>query len=326
MGKNHPEYARSSAVSSICLGRDEDGGQPLYFPFALGRYRMSLGLQALPSEEWIQIDGRFIPYLQQKQARLQQHYDESVSGLPGTEAAQQELLNLLLDHLPQRFPAHYQCQGTGIANLKTGEIWHSQDFSAIPIDLAGRLVQEDLCLMVPSEQGYILGAASLCFPLHWRLKDKLGQALADIHAPVPGYASRLQQPVDHYFDRLQSHAAGYRFNWSLVGSPDLALEPETASQPVNSLTPENMGENLWIRVERQTLRRLPETRAIVFGIRTYVYPLSLLENYPQAALGLSQAIHQVPGPMKMYKHLEEHSETLQGYLDRIIRSHPALID
>jgi hypothetical protein len=42
--------------------------------------------------------------------------------------------------------------------------------------------------------------------------------------------------------------------------------------PVPDLTAENAGEKLWLRVERQTLRRLPATRAVVFTIRTLVRP------------------------------------------------------
>lgn len=306
-------------MTQIYYGVDEYIGQPIYFPFASGQYRMSLGLQALSLDEWIEIDETFTRYLDLKREQLQRNFTEWVIGLPDTENAQQELLNMLLEHLPQHFPKHYQRRGMAIANLKTGETWNSQDFAALPIDLAGRLVQEDLCLIFPTGDDYILGAASVCFPLKWRLKDKIGRSVACIHAPVPGYESKLKQPANHYFDRLRPDAPGYRFNWTVIGTSDLTILPERVSQTQN-FTPDNIGKNFWIRVERQTLRRLPKTNAIAFSIRTYIYPLSLLEKYPQAAFGLSQAILQVPSLMMTYKNLAVHSEALQTYLARIINN------
>ena len=59
-----------------------------------------------------------------------------------------------------------------------------------PLDAAGRLVQEDLCLLVLRDGAPHLDAASLCFPSYWRLADKLGRPLADVHDPVAHYARR----------------------------------------------------------------------------------------------------------------------------------------
>jgi hypothetical protein len=46
------------------------------------------------------------------------------------------------------------------------------------------------------------------------------------------------------------------------------------------------GDLLWLRVERQTFVRLPESRALAFGIYTYSHPLSSLagDNISLAAL------------------------------------------
>jgi dimethylamine monooxygenase subunit A len=301
------------------VGADAEHAQPIYFPFAHGQFRLSLGLYPLPLENWIQIDGTLTHYLAQKRQRLQQAYPEVVMGLGGTEAAQQEVLEMLLAHLPSHFPEQYQYQSNTITNLGTGEAWQPQDFATMPIDLAGRLVPEDLCLLVPTEADYILGAGSVCFPLYWQLPEKMGKSVADIHGPVPGYEAKLERPVQNYFAHLQPNTPGYRFNWSIVARPDLVLAPEREPRSEN-FTPENIGEHLWLRVERQTLRRLPKTDAILFGIRTYIYPLSLLARYPQAASEFAQALRQVPSPMQVYKHLADDQDALLGFLERITSS------
>ena len=45
-------------------------------------------------------------------------------------------------------------------------------------------------------------AGALAYPTDWHLHEKLGQPLAGIHAPVPGFAVKLAAGVDHVFDTL----------------------------------------------------------------------------------------------------------------------------
>ena len=58
----------------------------------------------------------------------------------------------------------------------------------------------------------------------------------------------------------------WRANWSVVENATL-FHPQPRER-LPDLTAENAGEKLWLRVERQTLRRLPASRAVVFTIRT----------------------------------------------------------
>jgi dimethylamine monooxygenase subunit A len=115
---------------------------------------------------------------------------------------------------------------------------------------------------------------------------------------------------------LRTDSPGYRFNWSLVDRPELTLDLDLETSPAE-MTADNLGERLWIRVERQTLRRIPQTQAILFAIRTYVYPLSLLEQHPAAAAGFAQALDQVPTPMQAYKNIANYRQALQMYLTQI---------
>jgi hypothetical protein len=49
-----------------------------------------------------------------------------------------------------------------------------------PLDLAGRVVPDDLCLVQADADGVPrLVAASLCFPSRWRLGEKLGRPLEE---------------------------------------------------------------------------------------------------------------------------------------------------
>ncbi|MDR2983200.1 MAG: DUF3445 domain-containing protein, partial [Nocardiopsaceae bacterium] len=90
-------------------------------------------------------------------------------------------------------PETYRGDGVRLVNRASGETWDIAASALHPLDLAGRLVAEDLCLMQASDHNdYRLVGASLCAPNRWRLDDKLGQPLDAIHAPVPGYGQALK--------------------------------------------------------------------------------------------------------------------------------------
>ena len=59
------------------------------------------------------------------------------------------------------------------------------------------------------------------------------------------------------------------------------------------------GERVWVRVERQTLRRLPRTGSVVFGIRTRQRPLGEIGEADRSAL--RTALRDLPDDMAAYK-------------------------
>ena len=297
------------------------GNPPMYLPFLKKAKPPAMGLQPLAIADWIDVDADFIPELERKEQLLANRYKDVFVSLPNTQAAQQEVLDLLTHHLLQHFPAIYQQQEDGILNVKTGRRWHFLDFEQAPLDLAGRLVQEDLSLMMPGEQGYYLAAASVCFPQRWNLREKLGLPMASIHQKVPNYDKKLARPVDSVFDRLKENYPGLRFNWSILNSPKLYLQSGKHKSQLNpEITAENAGEKLWLRVERQTIRRMPISRGVLFTIRTYRYPLSQVTAVPGAAASLIEVIQTLPIAIQKYKSLPTFKSALLGYLEQCVQT------
>ena len=142
--------------------------------------------------------------------------------------------------------------------------------------------------------------------------------MAQIHQSVPGYADKLERPVNYFFDRLKPDYPGYRLNWSIVDVPDLFLDQRKGKEEFDpTITSENAGERLWLRVERQTLRRLEISSGILFTIRTYVYPLHTLADDPIVVRNLAAAIQQIPAAMQVYKNLLPMRPALLKYLERV---------
>jgi dimethylamine monooxygenase subunit A len=63
-----------------------------------------------------------------------------------------------------------------------------------------------------------------------------------------------------------------------------------------------------LRVERQTLRRLPETGAILFTIRTYVHSLADALPHQPDRERLAAALEAIPDDVRAYKSLTEVAE------------------
>lgn len=72
---------------------------------------------------------------------------------------------------------------------------------------------------------------------------------------------------------------------------------------------------LRVRSERQTLRRLPRTGAIIFGIRTYLFKVEELARERGVAGRLASAIRSWPDDVAIYKGRKMYRDILLRYLD-----------
>ena len=131
---------------------------------------------------------------------------------------------------------------------------------------------------------------------------------------------KLQPSLTRFFRRLSPSSPVQRNNWSiqvLPPTPTPSLSPiplqlEELAWSEGTLGPEDMlgvgqrpeppkplPERIRLRVERQTLRRLPRSGAIVFTIRVYMTPLA--ELGPGEAGRLAAAIRGVKEQEAVYR-------------------------
>lgn len=209
------------------------------------------------------------------------------------------------------------CNAEGILdNLITGEHWDLSNPLLHPLDLAARLVQEDLCLMQPRDGVYRLAAASVCFPSRWKLSEKIGRPMLEIHVPVPFYGEKIGAATDKFMNSLPAGRPVWRVNWSVHDTPEL-FQPSAPASGLGVITASNAGEKLCLRVERQTLRRLSRSNDILFTIRTIVQPLAEYENQPAAAAALAAAIRSLPRETFAYKSLAGFADVVLEWLENI---------
>lgn len=290
--------------------------QKLHLPFEPGPYRMAMGLVTLPKSAWFELDDRYPTELQERRRLLTESHADVFAALPVSTEARAETLSAVADNLVTHHP-HRFARDTGMLhNRLTGEQWNLANPSCDPLELAGRLVQEDLCLIQLEDGVPVLTAAVLCFPSRWRLAEKLGRPLAAVHRPVPLYGDRLAAPVDRFMRNVKPGHIAARLNWSVLDDATLFQPGGKWRAAHNSaVTATNAGDTLFVRVERQTLRRLPRSGAVLFGIRVHVYPLAYAIADGATAARLAEAVRALPEATLHYKSLLPIRDALLQWLD-----------
>jgi hypothetical protein len=160
--------------------------------------------------------------------------------------------------------------------------------------------------------GYHLDAAVLCFASHWRLLDKLGGSAGAIHEPVPRYETELAEKVDRFLARLRPGVLVARRNWSVHGDDALhAPVPPHDPDPVETA---EVPHALWLRSERQTLRRLPASGAVLFTIRVQQAPFAVFGAHPVAAGALADRLVAQPAALTAMNGLTPHRDAVVAWL------------
>ena len=249
-------------------------------PFASGGARHKVGLRPVDAGDWLELTGDDVAgQLAEKHRIFQAHRSAVLAALPGSQEACLELLELVRE-----------AAAPGV----------SMPAGCHPLEEAGRNVAEDFCVHLPDpETGALtLVAGCVAFPNRWTLADKLGKPVTGVHAPVPEYESQLGRPVDRVMERLPAGRILERHNWGVAGDGQLFAPLRTKERRPDW---PGVGGERWLRIERQTLRRLPRSGAVVFTIRTLLGPLEILRNDPAAAGLLAAEIRDLPEDVARYK-------------------------
>jgi len=205
------------------------------------------------------------------------------------------------------------------------------------MEIAALLVQDDLAVMVEGSDGkYYFQAGAICVAGFWRMRDKIGLPLEEIHisGDVPQYQAKLQISLERFFRRLRVDKPVVRNNYFIQVSPPPGaaantIDPEElawsnyvlgSEDLLHEKPPPNVKatpERLRLRTERQSLRRLPKSGAVVFTIRTYLFPVEDLakENGGRVAGRFASAVKSWPEDVKTYKGEYRYGDVLVDYLE-----------
>lgn len=242
-----------------------------------------VGTHATTPDRWLLADDARDMELALRNRLLDEQRDVVVGALDGTDDAAHEVLDLVVAWLQDRGIEH-----------------EAPDRTEHPLVAAGRLVQDDLCVMVRRDGTWHLDAGVLAFPTLWHLHDRLGRPTPEVHERVAHY-DEIESRVDRFFDRMPVDRVVWRRNFSIKPYPHLYVPTIKTEMGQGGHTVADDGSPYWIRSERQTLRRLPRSGAIVFAIRVQMARAGVLRDRPDVAAAMAARFRSWDQPLRDYK-------------------------
>ena len=285
---------------------------PKYKPYLDGQGGGKIGLSPISESKWLEIDDKFIDEIHLKKELLETNRNEVLQIVEGCEGEQNEVLESILNNLQEFHSENFKISKDSVYIESTNDLYKLNQFKN-PIELASLLVQEDLVLMSPKKDKFYLEAASLSAPSHWSLTEKFSKSLMDLHEGVPGYKEDIGERVNEIFKKLPADRILERYNWSIYDDPKL-FQP-VHSKPFVEFRETNPSK-LFLRVERQTIRKLPIHETVLFTIRVYVDPIESILNDKHALTSLKMAVENLSEPMKKYKSIDQFEKSLVIWLTK----------
>jgi hypothetical protein len=234
------------------------------------------GVLPVEGDDWLRVDDAFAGQMSERERLIADRPEAVHAMLDSARPAAEELYEVILARL-------VQTQGYAVDAQEVRRpdgVTVALDKRA-PLKTLGLLVQEDLCLMEKLDNAgdeHVLTGAILCFPASWSLAEKLGRPLIGIHRPVPDYETEIARRVQRLFDAIRPEQPLWRMNSLVYRDPSL-------HQPRREADPRiDRRGGSFVRAERQTLTRLPKSRAVVFAIHTYVVDIASLSAEEVAGL------------------------------------------
>jgi dimethylamine monooxygenase subunit A len=261
--------------------------KPLYFS---GPPRFDVGLKPIALADWLLPDDQ-TAWLKEKNQLIDTRRDEVFVASPLSMTAQIEVARLISQ----------ACS----APLAQDEP---------PLLTASRLVSDDLVIMEQVDDAWTSTAVCLCNPTFFSANHAIGKSLSLLHEPVPDGDFGLSARIGRVFTNLQADTILERHNWTVQWS-DARYTPDGTplrEQAALAAIGEER-EHLFLRVERQTIRRLPVSGAVLFTIRIRLSKLADLLSHAEHAAAFASAWETAPQPVRDYKKwavLERHVAAL----------------
>ena len=299
-----------------------------YRPFRYGpRYFVTMGLRSLPSwSDWIELDNHYPRFHADKQRRIAERGDRCCQTAPEAYDGAIELLQELMRYLPARYPTLFKRTDVGMDNVWSGESFNivERPLKEDPMRMAARMVQDDLAIMFEKPDGqYYLLAGAILLAGFWRLEDKFGMPLSEIHTSgdVPQFREKLEKGMVNFFRRIKPEDPVLRNNYFLQVDDQLAWSHSIGSEDSDEVSwgtaEKNKAiEHHFFRSERQSLRRLPRSGGVVFTIRTYFHPITEIAEEDYVPGRLASAVRSWGEDVSRYKGRERYQDVLLEYLDR----------
>ncbi|RPB24237.1 hypothetical protein L211DRAFT_752249, partial [Terfezia boudieri ATCC MYA-4762] len=301
----YPDYAALSGVPwpEACVDFDPQRALPRpYRPFRWP-YHQTMTMSKLEPDWWLELENTYKSRIAERKQLYHIHGKLILDSLPGEEVkvACREMMELVVMWLAKRYPKWFSlvedrdvAEGKILVNKILGTRTEL-DNGLSPLMVLLENVPEDFALMFPTivpsldsnepaKVVYTLRAGVICSSIGWSLGTKIGCSLHDIHhttGPVPHYATKMTVAMDRFFARsLPPSKPIQRGSWSFELGKPLFILPDDAEHGAKRSTQDQSLklEDVHLRVDWQTLRRLPVSGAVCLNYKAVFTELAELRG------------------------------------------------
>ncbi|KAL4872450.1 hypothetical protein BDV12DRAFT_193540 [Aspergillus spectabilis] len=279
-----PDYAALSGVPLPRTYHEFDIERALPRPYRPFRwaYHQTMSLTKLEPDWWLELENTYRKRIAQRKELFAKHRNCVLGSLLGSELACKELMEMVLQFICARYPQYFSLVDNRI--LKNKILGTEQDIrSKHPLEIIIDNVPEDFGIMLRDDKtgNYFLRAGVVCSALGWNVASKIGLQLHQIHDPIPDYKEKMQFSMDRFFTKMPADKPIQRGSWGLeIGQP-LYMPPGDPHEKLRAFQDPNLKlEDCNLRVDWQTLRRLPLSGAVVFNFKALFTPVSEFRDEP----------------------------------------------
>jgi len=254
-------------------------------------YHQHMALMKYDPDWWVELTSDYASTMAKRQTLFAQQESRIFfqSPSPGTDLAVRELMEMLLQFLCTRYPAHFSLSPDA-AIFHNHLLKTTTDLLTVPpLKVIFDNVPEDYAVMLRNEETgyYHLRAAMVCSSVGWHVSLHRDAPLRAIHAEVPD-AGKMAMSMDRWFAKLPADAPVARCSWSLEDWEAMFTSPEAEREKGREWNrsafcgePEKLTRgDIRLRCDAQTLRRLPLSGAVAFNFKAVFTPFEELKDEP----------------------------------------------
>jgi len=232
---------------------------------------------------WLEIDKNYRATIEQRRGLYKQYGKKLLDYLPGSELACKELMEMCLQFYCARWPKYFSLS-------KDKRIFHNgllnedTDIKSMhPLNVLMNNVPEDFAVVLRDHEDgqYYFRAGVVCSSLGWNVGTKIGMNLDDIHIPIPVYKERMSFSMNRHFSKMLTESPIQRGSWGLeIGTPLYMPQGDPHEEFRKIQKPDLTIEECNLRVDWQTLRRLPLSAGVVFNFTALFTPVQEFRDEP----------------------------------------------
>lgn len=304
------------------------------YPWVEDEYMYSVNMEPHPGgpvgspyEPILDLDEHYLSEMKDREAFIPKTGAHNrFHALPHMKLAQWDTLELMMDAFSKTYPQYFTLEKDG--NIWTWENkplgikdtfefgkWDTLPYE--PAEYIWRQAQGDFTILDQRDDDLWADVGMTTSAADWSLRFDVGMRFSEWHGPVPR-ANEMG-----VFDRalkflLNMREPTRRTNWTLTvnARQDTATESyHEWGHERNEVTVENAGEKVHLRVELQTLFRLPRSNSMLFSIRAYLCSFEDIAKYnPEMCKRAHRVLKNLPQDMVDYKGFALYRDTIVAWL------------